>query len=771
MLKILIPERKGIYPIAADEFASLWRKVTGKKLSIVTRDDPKSDLIVLGSDAYNAFSHAKIVEKVIPQFSLASGTDAFQLRSAIDSNGRRLLFLAGARPRALLYAVYRFFELRANCRYFWDGDRIPAAKDIDITGLDVIESPRFRYRGLRYFAHRSLNRFQAEHWDFDEWKREIDWILKKRMNLFMLRIGLDDLFQKAFPEVVSYPEGYELDTSIPRSYDDRTLFWSLEYRAELRKKVLAYARERDLLHPEDIGTMTHWYSRTPQEYLDKVKPDFMPQATSGYSEKSGLVWDIRQEKNLDAYWKLTETHIREYGSPELFHTIGLAERRCYPDRESNQQMKLYTYRRIQKKLREHYPNAPLLIASWDFCMYWEPEEVRKLLQEFDPDRTLILDYTSDIDDEARNFLNWSVVGKFPWVFGVFQAYEPATEPRGNYSVIARRLRIAAGDPMCKGFILWPENSHADTLMIEFCAANSWDPAEENREIDSFVEKFCAARYDDALRSLMLGFWKKALPVIQARHWHGPARRRDNGFLCLGSDYVFQTPLHLLSEAARPAGFERAQYFFNLLKNVMPAAVELLRDFAKLKLERENDFVRRDVSDLIRCCGSRGLCFLFSRLMIALSLWKRGAADQAEVEEAFETLRTGESLFAGILGAWEEYSLYAALQDLRKKHRTNPKFEYTLKGNAENFYCRSFITELFTQIYIPELDACREIWREADRQGKRDLEGCWPHPRIDAVKDKFYATPLNTVAPDAADAMKKLPANLKKLAALIERKTV
>lgn len=89
--------------------------------------------------------------------------------------------------------------------------------------------------------------------------------------------------------------------------------------------------------------MTHWYSRTPYDFLNRVKPEFMPQATEGYNQKTGLVWDIRDDRNLDNYFKLTETHIREYGAPELFHTIGLAERRCYADHASNHQMKLYTY--------------------------------------------------------------------------------------------------------------------------------------------------------------------------------------------------------------------------------------------------------------------------------------------------------------------------------------------------------------------------------------------------------------------------------------------
>ena len=102
MLKILIPEKKGAVGIAAAEFASLWCKVTGARLPVTRRDDRRSDLVVLGSDACNAFTHRKIVEKVIPQFSLVSGSDAYALRSATDIGGRRLLFIAGGRPRAAL---------------------------------------------------------------------------------------------------------------------------------------------------------------------------------------------------------------------------------------------------------------------------------------------------------------------------------------------------------------------------------------------------------------------------------------------------------------------------------------------------------------------------------------------------------------------------------------------------------------------------------------------------------------------------------------------
>ena len=146
-----------------------------------------------------------------------------------------------------------------------------------------------------------------------------------------------------------------------------------------------------------------------------------------------VVWDILDDRNLANYFKLTEAHIKNYGRPELFHTIGLAERRYSDDREENKRLKLYVYRRITRYLAENYPNAPLLLASWDLWMYYTPEEVQQLVAELDPEQTIILDYTSDTVRD-NNFTNWGVVGKFPWIFGIFGGFEPDSDVRGNYDL-------------------------------------------------------------------------------------------------------------------------------------------------------------------------------------------------------------------------------------------------------------------------------------------------------------------------------------------------
>ena len=263
------------YQKAAEVFCELYAAVTGKTLAVKPEPSDTEDMVVIGTDAVQSFAFAK----VDGGFPVRNGTDDYCIISQVE-NGRNLRFLGGGRGRSTVYAVYDFFERRADCHYFWDGDVIPHRDTIDICGLYVVESPRFEYRAIRYFAHRGLTRFQAEHWDWEQWKQEIDWVVKARLNTFMLRIGMDDLFQKAFPDIVNYPPEDQKQPDAGEGYNNRTTAWSLQYRGQLRKKVLSYAFDCDLMHPEDFGTMTHWYSRTPVEFLEAVQPTLMSQVST-----------------------------------------------------------------------------------------------------------------------------------------------------------------------------------------------------------------------------------------------------------------------------------------------------------------------------------------------------------------------------------------------------------------------------------------------------------------------------------------------------------
>ena len=237
------------------EFAKYYRQIVGKEM-------PEG-----------------VVRFVIDPKVSESGRDAYLIRSGgrastaepakTASVQQQVVTIIGSNLRSVYYGVYDLLERRGGCRWFWDGDVVPKKDALDLSGLDVKEEAHFEYRGLRYFAHRGLTRFQAEHWGLDDWKKEIDWMLKRRLNVFMLRIGQDDLFQRTFPETCAYPDPAKPLPGTGKAHDDRTLFWSLQYRGELRRNLQKYAFDRGLMVPEDFGTMTHWYSRTPEDFLAK----------------------------------------------------------------------------------------------------------------------------------------------------------------------------------------------------------------------------------------------------------------------------------------------------------------------------------------------------------------------------------------------------------------------------------------------------------------------------------------------------------------------
>ncbi len=728
-LKILAPpeQQNSAYGIAAEELQKYWEQVTGERLEIVHEGNPEDDFLVIGSDSVNRFVRELIERKVIRDLPLKTASDDFRLLSVRDGERTHLLF-AGGRGRSTLYAVYAFLEERAGCRWFWDGDVVPKREALDISGLDVHESPRFEYRGQRYFAHRSLHRFQAEHWSLEDWQKEIDWLLKKRLNVFMLRIGMDDVFQKAFPDIVDYPDPAKPLPEALSGYDNRTLFWPLEFRGKLRKGILDYAFARDLMHPEDFGTMSHWYSRTPKQFLEKVDPKFLPQAAGPHNVPTALAWDIREDENLQNYWKLTEAHIKHYGKPELFHTIGLAERHCYRDREENLRLKLYTYRRLIENLRQNYPNGTLLLAGWDFYWGWKPEEMREFIAQLDPERTLIWDYEADAPG-ANNFTNWGVVGKFPYVFGIFQAYENAMDIRGNYPLIEERQKVILNDPFCRGYILWPENSHADIFMLHYFTQNAWKPGVKS--IEEHLADFCADRYGNQAQE-MNAVWEKVLPVSQMLNW-------SLNFWSQTAK-MMNTPERITTPGMWRSAFENQ-------KPKLAEAPEIFRLLAEI--DWSDPFIRRDTIDLARTTADRMLTFARVSVVYSMHEWREGRLSADEVRAKIAAYRELLGAMRDMLALHEDYSMWETLEKLNTVEPIrNPDFDRVLLDNASCNYCQSHQYELMAYWYLPSIQTLLS-WSE-DRLARGDRSAFTPPAQFPKVlketREKVLGTKLREMRP-------------------------
>ena len=680
-----------------------------------------------------------------------TGNDAYSIKSV--PGGVRLV---GSNMRSVMYAVYDLLERRGGCHWFWDGDVVPKKQALHLADLDVFEEARFEYRGLRYFAHRGLTRFQAEHWGLDDWKKEIDWCLKRRLNVFMLRIGQDDLFQRTFPDVVSYPDPSKPLPGAGKGYDNRTLFWSLQYRGKLRQDLQNYAFDRGMMVPEDFGTMTHWYSRTPEEYLDKKNPPFLPQATRGYAEKNGLVWDIRQDKWADEYWKLTKMAVKDYNrpGPGLLHTIGLGERRCFTNRQDNFNLKLEALGKFLDRAHRDYPDSKVLLAGWDFYFTWHPDEVKALVKTLDPERDIIWDYEGDATRDYRaemlglsnNFTKWGVVGKFPYTYSVFLAFEDALDTRANYPLIEERQKIVQEDPFCKGYIFWPESSHTDTLLLRHFTANAWSKGGVG--IKTVLPEFCESRYGERAAAFKV-IWDKVLPISQLLDW--------------GGNYGKTTSRCIMVEDAkywldgRYKAFDRAR---------LAEAPAIFKALEKLDW-KETQFTERDAIDLARVTADRSIIHCHNELMKSYYGWTTGSVPEAKVRELAATyVKLGETM-RDLLALHTDYSIWESYLRLDAVEKiVNPDFEHVLVDNASCGYCASHQYELADNFYLPQMKRLAERIVEHLARGdksaletfesyddrrapllKRSLKGMAPTlPRTQANYEKTMVSFADLLAP-------------------------
>ncbi|MBO5960077.1 MAG: hypothetical protein J6Q65_08135, partial [Lentisphaeria bacterium] len=124
----------------------------------------------------------------------------------------------------------------------------------------------------------------------------------------------------------------------------------------------------------------------------------------------------------------------------------------------------------------------------------------------------------------------------------------------------------------------------------------------------------------------------------------------------------------------------------------------------------------------------------------------------------------------LLSAHEDFSMFDSLERLKKCQPTNPYFEYTLKANGENNYCRSFIYELFRGSCIPEYEA---LEAEMKKRINGNDKSFGPQPEElrkinEQIQKNYYATPLKDLAPDHAAATAALPETLTALAEISEK---
>ena len=185
---------------AAQELCKYLTAISGAAFSICDENSSTGAVIAVGMRETNPLVAEACKQGTIDVSKEILGEDGFLIHTLL-LNGQDILILSGAHKRSVLYAVYAFLENVLGVGFFRDGEHIPGRPTIDLPALAFSERPRFRDR---QDGNGCMFNYSALAWTLDDWKHELDWKLKHRVNMtwpFLFEAGIIDevLFEWGVP--------------------------------------------------------------------------------------------------------------------------------------------------------------------------------------------------------------------------------------------------------------------------------------------------------------------------------------------------------------------------------------------------------------------------------------------------------------------------------------------------------------------------------------------------------------------------------------------
>lgn len=154
---------------AATELARYLGKMSGQQIPIVSLQRlPAGDLILVGRKAAQSLGPAGLSVHELTDL----GREGFVIKT-VKSDGRSIVFIAGAERVGTLYGVYEFLE-RLGVRWFAPGvtnEYVPQRRLGELPEMNVRERPAFFTRGFWAWENRGNDEFH-------------DWMARNKMNLW-----------------------------------------------------------------------------------------------------------------------------------------------------------------------------------------------------------------------------------------------------------------------------------------------------------------------------------------------------------------------------------------------------------------------------------------------------------------------------------------------------------------------------------------------------------------------------------------------------------
>jgi hypothetical protein len=595
----------------------------------------------------------------------------------------------------LLYGVYDFLENVCGCGFFVDGEQVPEAMCFDPEDAAAEKTPAFRDRFWNSdYGHWSLKKQQSHFWTLDEWKRQIDWMVKRKLNMFNFPLSGSANYAGLIPQQKLLGGGKKEEKAKyqPAGYPNG---WGYadEYQHELNKRIITYARSLGIRIVYALS-----YAVVPTEFKE-VHPDF-DYISDGYGN---VVLDPRNTRVKSLFLDYFSALIEEYGTDHLYHCSAFGETEVLDDPEESFRIKMRITEDVISLLHELDPDMRYVYDSWDYACFpdssWKKENIIQHLDSL-PEGSYIYETAFDMWNEFYKKTDY--YRGHEWALGFLNSFSRNDEPHGDLGVLHRKVKKALDDPRSdklKGIFLVPELTNVNILYWHFAAELAYEGIACTPE--RFTEEFVRKRYGGQKE------WGEALALfIQAAHTDYdaaayeevvgagggrlPAVAYSSGWY---NKYYYQVKRLLPADKTGNKTGMRNQYLEKAERMQAMLAIVINLDAANFSRIEENDLV----TSMRFFCGMISNTALFNMYFAC----KAGNGDDFEASASM-AVDAVESVYR-ILSHREEYSLEKMIREVLSVPGTNPYAAEMIKATSVNIdYNANEVYEQIAFYYLPRL---------------------------------------------------------------------
>ncbi len=650
---------------AARQLVHYVSRILGTKIPLVDSRAALSgtDLIYVSS-AEDPGTSGDLVEMGVSK-PVGLRKEGFTIRS-FRFRGRRGLLILGKTDLAALYGAYHYLEKVCKVGFFWSAEHVPRLKELPLEGIQLVENSRFSERYMTCPGGYSF----AEYWTWSDWKRELEFRVKKKQNLMSLFLGSDIVWNEVLAR-----HGIPAK---PLSADDL-------YRDRLAKRVSRYARKLGLrlITPAFMGDVPREFAAAnPQiRYVEMRKWDLtLPK--SRHIHPSDPMFMTLGEEFLRAY-------ASRYGTDHYYFIPPYPEAYAGSTPEEKKTIKVDFAKAVQAYMQAADPQWRWLADSWTFFTteFWPPEDIREFCKATDPARFVIYDTWGE--ERPLYKINDYYQGRF-WALGVLHSFGGNTTLRGNLQGLIDSVNSIVRDPearRCIGIYLVPEVIHHNDLYFDLIMTLSWKPG--SLGLEDYLADYALRRYGAASAPKMARVLERlARTVYGDNDLTQPLflRRLFDGFDTPNTEH-YVPPLH-------------ATYAVE----VRDALAEALEESPRLGRNRLYwrdlvDMARRYLGDVFNRWIS-GLYYAFDSRDLTAFVRYRG-----RIEECLRALE-------GVLWSWDAYTLERIESGLRSTPAFDPAKERNTRDMLSlwesegllDYVRRDDLAELFTNYYLTRVEA-------------------------------------------------------------------